>query len=94
MSDETTAKQYVSISVEQTYNLDVFDLWPDGDAPDEITPEAVASLMHRDGMSIGSVLRRWNMDDLDAWVTAGGKTVQVYRDGRAIRVDAESEPTP
>lgn len=45
-----TAQDGVSISIElEGYlNLDVEDIWPDGDAPEEVTAEAVAELMRQD----------------------------------------------
>lgn len=38
--------------------LAIEDIWPDGDAPEEITPEVVAELMRQAGSKM-NVLREW-----------------------------------
>lgn len=52
----------ISIHVEADYNLSVNEIWPDGDAPDEITAEAVKAVMLQSG-SRREVLNDWCLDN-------------------------------
>lgn len=52
----------IEIHVEAENNLAVGDVWPDGDAPDEITADAIKELMESSG-SKRKVLREWLLDD-------------------------------
>jgi hypothetical protein len=71
----------ISVTIEGTFDFEVSDLWPDGDAPAQVTAEAVAELMQREGRS--RCLSEWNLAaDLDASVVVvqpnphyGGDTV-------------------
>lgn len=53
----------VHISIETHVCLDVSEIWPDGDAPDEITEESVAAEMRRSLGAHSNPLR----DGIDAW---------------------------
>jgi len=79
-----TAPRYVNVTVDSTFDIRVDDLWPDGDAPEQVTPEDVAALMHRSSLFAAAMLTDWNMDDLDVWVNVGaGRSVHVYGRGLA-----------
>lgn len=82
MRDETNPI-VASLIVERHYDLRRDDLWPDNDAPEEITAEVVADLMRQE-RTVGNLLRNWNLDDLDVIaVCRGGEDIAyAFRRGR------------
>lgn len=51
-----------NIEISGHYSLSVSDIWPDGDAPENPTPEDVAQAMDESGTLMG-VIGEWNFDD-------------------------------
>lgn len=84
--DEVT----ISIHVEADIDMDVRDIWPDGDAPEVISADEVKHLMEHQG-SKRRVLDDWMLiGDLDI-------SVEVSRPNPAWKQDSatlEGEPTP
>ena len=80
----TVLPRYVTVIVDSTFTIRVDDLWPDGDAPEPVTAEDVAALMHRSSLYAAAMLTDWNMYDLDVWVNVGDRRpVHVYDRGLA-----------
>lgn len=58
-----------NITIEASADLEIEDLWPDGDAPENPTVEDVEKLIESDG-GPKRILRDWNLDsDLAVDVT-------------------------
>jgi hypothetical protein len=59
-----------NVSVSGLYQLDESEIWPDGDAPTNPTPEDVAKAMAKSASSLARMLHDWSMeDDLEATIT-------------------------
>lgn len=59
----------VTVSIVADFNLEVVDVWPDGDAPEVVDADAVKSVMEKAG-SKRQVLEDWSfLDDLSVTVT-------------------------
>ena len=55
MSNERTS---IHISADMDWDAEIAELWPDGNAPDEITADAVADLIKANG-GVRRVLTEW-----------------------------------
>ena len=59
MSNERTS---IHISADMDWDAEIAELWPDGNAPDEITADVIADLIKANG-GVRRVLRDWNLID-------------------------------
>jgi hypothetical protein len=64
----------IYLSIEANIPLSVDEVWPDGDEPDDITPEAVMDVIGHVYPPTSALISEWSLDD-DFTVTA-----QVYND--------------
>jgi len=78
----TTSNQRVFIDVTGWFDLSADEVWPDGDAPDTITAEAVRDVMQACGGKV-STLTDWELlDGLEVHVSVGtGDQVEVWKTG-------------
>jgi len=51
-----------NIDIECMLNLKIDEIWPDGDAPENPTPEDVAKVI-KNYYSVSEFLRDWNLED-------------------------------
>lgn len=59
---------YIEITTDFHWEPELHELWPDGDAPDDIDADTVATLIRKAG-GVRRVLRDWNLiDDLELHV--------------------------
>lgn len=65
----------IQVFIDAMFFLTVGEVWPDGDAPDEVTAEAVIEAMRRSG-SVRSMLHDWNMEPDEVNVVVDGKSVR------------------
>ena len=59
MTAETTS---IHVSADMEWDAEIAELWPDGDAPDVITADAIVELIETSG-GVRRVLRDWNLID-------------------------------
>lgn len=60
------------VEIGGTVWLDVDQVWPDGDAPANPSPEGVAEVMVSSAGTVLNLLREWNLDD-DIDVVVGNR---------------------
>lgn len=64
--------RFIEIGIEGYHSLTIEEVWPDGDAPEEITADAVLAQLNGCGYTLRS--------NLDEWGLLAGLTVFVFVD--------------
>lgn len=65
----------ISIDISGSANLDISEVWPDGDAPTNPTVEDVIKVIKSDSSSIGELLSWWSIEDyFDVVVCVGNES--------------------
>ncbi len=66
-----TADRPIHVYIDSSFDVEIGEVWPDGDAPETPTAADVIEVMKRSG-SIRSLLRDWNMEPDEINVVIAG----------------------
>lgn len=86
MTEQSAESVRVYVTFDGFVEMSPNEVWPDGDAPTEITAEAVKRVLERCGHK-GKTLNDWELfDGLEVHVSIGtGDAVEVWRKGWRYR---------